>query len=80
MNVPKIEAVDFGNNCRLGVCFLHLICFWFYVYLSLVLVLVIIGGFVYWFGCSLPFFSFFFFLFVCVFVCVCMFLCMTFSV
>ena len=36
MNVPKIEVVDFGSNCRLGVCFLHLICFWFYVYLSLV--------------------------------------------
>ena len=36
MNHPKIEAVDFGSNCRLGVCFLHLICFWFYVYLSLV--------------------------------------------
>ena len=32
----QIEAVDFGSNCRLGVCFLHLICFWFYVYLSLV--------------------------------------------
>ena len=27
---------DFGSNCRLGVCFLHLLCFWFYVYLSLV--------------------------------------------
>ena len=35
MNHQKIEAVDFGNNCRLGVCFLHLICFRFYVYLSL---------------------------------------------
>ena len=33
---PKIEMVDFGSNYRLGVCFLHLICFWFYVYLSLV--------------------------------------------
>ena len=28
--------MDFGSNCRLGVCFLHLICLWFYVYLSLV--------------------------------------------
>ena len=28
-NVPKIEAMGFGSNCRLGVCFLHLICFWF---------------------------------------------------
>ena len=36
MNHPKIEAVDFGSNSRHGVCFLHLICFWFYVYLSLV--------------------------------------------
>ena len=36
MNHPKIEAVDFWSNCRHGVCFLHLICFWFYVYLSLV--------------------------------------------
>ena len=36
-NHPRIEAVDFGSNCRLGVCFLHLNCFWFYVYLSLVL-------------------------------------------
>ena len=35
-NQPKIEAVDFGSNCTRGVCFLHLICFWFYVYLSLV--------------------------------------------
>ena len=26
-NHPKIEAVDFGSNCRLGVCFLNLICF-----------------------------------------------------
>ena len=26
--------MDFGSNCRLGVCFLHLICFWFYVSLS----------------------------------------------
>ena len=34
-NHPKIEAVDFGSNCRLGVYFLHLICFWFYIYLSL---------------------------------------------
>ena len=36
MNVPKIEAVDFGSKCRLAVCFLRLIWFWFYVYLSLV--------------------------------------------
>ena len=35
-NHPKIEVVDFGSNCRLGVCFLHLICFWFYFYLNLV--------------------------------------------
>ena len=32
----QIEVVDFGSNCTLGVCFLHPICFWFYVYLSLV--------------------------------------------
>ena len=37
-NHPKTtEVVDFGSNCRLGVCFLYLICFWVYVYLSLVL-------------------------------------------
>ena len=36
MNHPKIKVVDIGSNCRLEVCFLHLICFWFYVYLSLV--------------------------------------------
>ena len=36
MNVPKIEAVDFGSNCRLGDCLLHLICFWFHFYLSIV--------------------------------------------
>ena len=30
-NHPKIEVVDFGSNCRLGVCLLHLICLWFYV-------------------------------------------------
>ena len=30
-NHPKIEVVVFGNNCRLGVCFLHLICFCFFV-------------------------------------------------
>ena len=35
MNVPKIEAVDFGSNCRLGLCFLCLISFWFYVYVTL---------------------------------------------
>ena len=35
-NHPKIEAVDYGSNYNLGVCFLHLIGFWFYVYLSLV--------------------------------------------
>ena len=32
--------MDVGSNCRLGVCFLHLIRFWLYVYLSLVLSLV----------------------------------------
>ena len=36
MNHPKIEAVDFGSNCRLGVCCMRLTGFWFYVYLSLV--------------------------------------------
>ena len=36
MIVPKIEAVDFGNKFRLGIWFLHVICFCFYVYLSLV--------------------------------------------
>ena len=36
MNGPKIDAMDFGSNCRLGVCFQCLICFWFYVYNSLV--------------------------------------------
>ena len=35
-NRTKIEAVDVGSYCRLGVGFLHLIYFWFYVYLSLV--------------------------------------------
>ena len=35
-NHPKIEAVDFGSNCRLGVCCIRLTGFWFYVYLSLV--------------------------------------------
>ena len=35
-NHPKIEVLDSGSNCRLGVCFLHLICSWFNVYLSLV--------------------------------------------
>ena len=33
---PKIEEMDFGRKYRLVVCFLHIICFWFYVYLSLV--------------------------------------------
>ena len=36
MNHPKIQVLDFGSKCRLGVCFQHLICFWSYVYLSLV--------------------------------------------
>ena len=36
MNHPKIEVVDFGSNCRLGVCCMQLTGFWFYVYLSLV--------------------------------------------
>ena len=36
INHPKIEVVDLGSNCRLGVCFLHLICFWFYVHRILV--------------------------------------------
>ena len=35
-NHPQTEVVDFGSNCRHGVCFLHLICFWSYVSLSLV--------------------------------------------
>ena len=59
MNHPEIETVDVGSNCRLGVCFLHLICFWFYVYFTLVFRVYIIGRFVYWFGCSLPLFFIF---------------------
>ena len=28
MNHPKIEAMDFGNNCRIGVCCMRLTSFW----------------------------------------------------
>ena len=38
MTAPKIKDVDFGGNCGLGVCFLHLSYFWFYVYFSLVFI------------------------------------------
>ena len=48
MNVPKIEVVDFGSNCRLGVCLLCLICFWFYVYLS-----TIFSAYYHWWICLL---------------------------
>ena len=65
MNVPKIKAVGFGSNCRFGVCFLHLTCFWFYVYLSLVF-----SAYYHWWICllvwlltSLYFYTFIFFLF-----------------
>ena len=29
MNHPKIEVIDFGRNCRLGVCCMRLTSFWF---------------------------------------------------
>ena len=56
------EAVDFGGNCRLGVCCLVLTCFWFFMFILVqLLVLVIIGGFVYWFGSPLLFLLLFYF-------------------
>ena len=61
MNVLKIEVVDFGSTCRQGLfCASDL----FLVFMSILVwfsVLVIIGGFVYWFGCSLYFYFFLFF-------------------
>ena len=73
MNVPKMEEADFGSNCRLSDCFLHLVFFWFYVYFSLVF-----SAYYHWWICLLvglltsffiytffPFFSF------CECVCVC---------
>ena len=63
MNHPKIEAVDFGSNCRFGVCFLHLICFWFYVYLSLVF-----RAYYHWYICLLIWLlSSFFFVYIYIF-------------
>ena len=65
MNVPKIEAVDFGSKCRLAVCFLRLIWFWFYVYLSLVF-----SDCFHWWVCLLVLLlSSFFFPFVSVYIC-----------
>ena len=64
MNVPKIEVVDFGSNCRLGVCFLCLICFWFYVYLSIVF-----SAYYHWRICLLAWLlSSFFFLYICIYI------------
>ena len=74
MSVPKIEAVDFGGNCGPGVCFLHLICFWFYVYVSL-----LFSDCFYLCVCLLVrLLSSFFFLssFVSVCVCLCDFVCL----
>ena len=76
MNVPKIEAVGDESNGRLGVCFLCLICFWFYAYLSLVF------SACYWWICLLVWslYSFCFVLFFsplfsfCECACVCYFL------
>ena len=47
MNHQKIEVVDFGSNCRLGVYFLHLICSGFMFILVQYLEFIIIGKFVY---------------------------------
>ena len=59
MNHPKIEVVDFGSNCRIGVCFLHLICFWFYVYLSL-----LYRVYYHWYICSFFIYIYILFLFL----------------
>ena len=76
-NHPKIEAMDFGSNCRLRVCFLHIICFWFYVYPTLeftayyhwqICLLILLLSFLYIYIFS-PFFSF------CESVCACFLLC-----
>ena len=65
--------MDFGGNCGLGVRFLCLICFWFYVYLSLVLSVY----FHLWVSLLVWLLSsfFFFFLFVSVSVSLCDFVC-----
>ena len=63
MNQPKIEAVDVGSNCRLGVCCLRLDSFYFFMFILVqFLAIVIIGRSVYWFDCSL-FFSYYFLIF-----------------
>ena len=79
MNVPKIEGVDFGSNCRLGVCFLCLIWFWISVYFTLVFS----ACYNWWISLLvwLPSSFFFFFLFclfvgVCVYVSSCDFVCL----
>ena len=86
-NHPKIEAAYFGSNCTLGVCYLHLICFWFSVYLSLVFIV-----HYHWYICLLIWLlsSFFFtqiyidiyfiFLFRFLWVHMCMLLCVILSV
>ena len=79
MNVPKIEVVDFGSNCRLGVCLLRLICFWFYVYL------ILFNAYYHWWICFLVWllssfyiYIYIFFLFLFLWVCMCMLLCVIF--
>ena len=75
-NHPRIEAVDFGSNCRLGISFLCLICFCFYVYLGLVF-----RAYYHWQICLLiwllsSFYIYIFFFSICSFckcVCVCFF-------
>ena len=58
--------MDFGSKCRFGVCFLHLICFCFYVYLSL-----LFSACFHWWVCLLVWsFSSFFLIFFCDCVCV----------
>ena len=72
MSVPKTEAVDFGGNCGLGVCFLCLICFCFYVYLSLVFSVCFHLWVCLLVWCSLPFsFPFFPSFCECVYVSLC---------
>ena len=72
MIVPKIEAVDFGRNYRLGVCF----CVWFVF--GVMFILAFTACF-HWWVCLLvwllsSFFSFLF-LWVCVYVSLCDFVC-----
>ena len=62
---PKLRQWTLGATLHLGFALCIGFVFGFMFILVYYLVLIIIGGFIYWFGCSLPFFfKYIFFLLV----------------